>query len=158
MIKAEDLRIGDLVRISEDLRVEELVRISHVCLLEQGTICTVSGIHAETAFKEEKKGVVSLIPINSNDNRSSEVRCNDIEGIPLTCSNLSNNGWGASQIGEHEFLIYNEDEDIYLEWSDIGDRYTFNDFLRSKIFITVRYIHELQHILWALGKDANLKI
>lgn len=145
MIKAEDLRIGDLVRVSCD------------CALAEGTIGTIVEISKETNTKD-RKGFVKLIPINGVSNWGWGVSCDNIEGIPLTCSNLSNNGWGASQIGEHEFLIYDEDDDIYLEWSEIGDRYTFNDFLRSKIFITVRYIHELQHILWALGKDANLKI
>lgn len=145
MIKAEDLRIGDLVRVSCD------------CALAEGTIGTIVEISKETNTKDRKE-FVKLIPINGVSNWGWGVYCDNIEGIPLTCSNLSNNGWGASQIGEHEFLIYNEDEDIYLEWSDIGDRYTFNDFLRSKIFITVRYIHELQHILWALHRNANLKI
>ena len=145
MIKAEDLRIGDLVRVNCD------------CALAEGTIGTIVEISKETNAND-KKGFVKLIPINGVSNWGWGVSCDNIEGISLTCDNLSNNGWGASQIGEHEFLIYDEDEDIYLEWSDIGDRYTFNDFLRSKIFITVRYIHELQHILWALGLNANLKI
>ena len=130
MIKAEDLRIGDLVRVSCN------------CALAEGTIGTIVEISKETNAND-KKGFVKLIPIN---------------GVSNWGWGVSNNDWGASQIGEHEFLIYNEDEDIYLEWSDIGDRYTFNDFLRSKIFKTVRYIHELQHILWAFGRNANFKI
>lgn len=145
MIKAEDLRIGDLVRVSCN------------CALAEGTIGTIVEISKETNAND-KKGFVKLIPINGVSNWGWGVSCDNIEGISLTCNNLSNNNWGASQIGEHEFLIYNEDEDIYLEWSDIGDRYTFNDFLHSKIFKTVRYIHELQHILWAFGRNANFKI
>lgn len=145
MIKAEDLRIGDLVRVSCN------------CALAEGTIGTIVEISKETNAND-KKGFVKLIPINGVSNWGWGVSCDNIEEISLTCNNLSNNDWGASQIGEHEFLIYNEDEDIYLEWSDIGDRYTFNDFLRSKIFKTVRYIHELQHILWAFGRNANFKI
>lgn len=145
MIKAEDLRIGDLVRVSCN------------CALAEGTIGTIVEISKETNAND-KKGFVKLIPINGVSNWGWGVSCDNIEGISLTYNNLSNNDWGASQIGKHEFLIYNEDEDIYLEWSDIGDRYTFNDFLRSKIFKTVRYIHELQHILWAFGRNANFKI
>lgn len=145
MIKAEDLRIGDLVRVSCN------------CALAEGTIGTIVEISKETNAND-KKGFVKLIPINGVSNWGWEVSCDNIEEIPLTCNNLSNNGWGVSQIGKHEFLIYNEDEDIYLEWSDIGDRYIFNDFLRSKIFKTVRYIHELQHILWVFGRNANFKI
>lgn len=127
MIKAEDLRIGDLVRYGE--QVITIHAVYYRCIddfvIGEETVC---------------------------------ISCKDLEPIPLTSEILTNNGWGARQIGLHEFLIYNEDNEMYLEWSDIGDRYTYNDFFRSKNFTTVRYAHELQHILWAFGKDANFKI
>lgn len=127
MIKAEDLRIGDLVRYGE--QVITIHAVYYKCIddfvIGEETVC---------------------------------ISCKKLEPIPLTSEILTNNGWGARQIGLHEFLIYNEDNEMYLEWSDIGDRYTYNDFSRSKNFTTVRYVHELQHILWAFGKDANLKV
>ena len=127
MIKAEDLRIGDLVRYGE--QVITIHAVYYKCIddfvIGEETVC---------------------------------ISCKDLEPIPLTSEILTNNGWGARQIGLHEFLIYNEDNEMYLEWSDIDNRYTYNDFFRSKNFTTVRYVHELQHILWAFGKDANFKI
>lgn len=127
MIKAEDLRIGDLVRYGE--QVITIHAVYYKCIddfvIVEETVC---------------------------------ISCKDLEPIPITSEILTNNGWGARQIGLHEFLIYNEDNEMYLEWSDIGDRYTYNDFFRSKNFTTVRYVHELQHILWAFGKDANFKV
>lgn len=127
MIKAEDLRIGDLVRYGKDV-------ITLTAVHANGSVCFADGkdqMYAEDVL---------------------------LEPIPLTCEILTSNGWGSKQIGLHEFLIYNEDNEMYLEWSDIGDRYTYNDFFRSKNFTTVRYVHELQHILWAFGKDANFKV
>lgn len=127
MIKAENLRIGDLVRYGKDV-------ITLTAVHANGSVCFSDGkdqMYAEDVL---------------------------LEPIPLTSEILTNNGWGARQIGLHEFLIYNEDNEMYLEWSDIGDRYTYNDFFRSKNFTTVRYVHELQHILWAFGEDANLTI
>lgn len=127
MIKAEDLRIGDLVRYGE--QVITIHAVYYKCIddfvIGEETVC---------------------------------ISCKDLEPIPLTCEILTSNGWGSKQIGLHEFLIYNEDNEMYLEWSDIGYRYTYNDFFRSKNFTTVRYVHELQHILWAFGKDANFKV
>lgn len=127
MIKAEDLRIGDLVRYGE--QVITIHAVYYKCIddfvIGEETVC---------------------------------ISCKELEPIPLTSEILTNNGWGARQIGLHEFLIYNEDNEMYLEWSDIGDRYTYNDFFRSKNFTTVRYVHELQHILWALGEEPKLKI
>lgn len=127
MIKAEDLRIGDLVRYGE--QVITIHAVYYKCIddfvIGEETVC---------------------------------ISCKELEPIPLTSEILTNNGWGARQIGLHEFLIYNEDNEMYLEWSDIDNRYTYNDFFRSKNFTTVKYVHELQHILWALGEDANLKV
>ena len=127
MIKAEDLRIGDLVRYGE--QVITIHAVYYKCI-------------DDFVFGEE----------------TVCISCKELEPIPLTSEILTNNGWGARQIGLHEFLIYNEDNEMYLEWSDIGDRYTYNDFFRSKNFTTVRYVHELLHILWAIGKDANFNI
>lgn len=145
MIKAKDLRIGDLVRVCEGN-----------WQIKKDTICKVIGIDWENQ-NENSPGWVTISTQECLSNKM-KISCKDIEGIPLTCDNLNNNGWGANQIGMHEFLVYDEDSDMYLEWSDIDDRYTFNDFFRSKNFLTVRYIHELQHILWALGKSSDINI
>lgn len=142
MIKAEDLRIGDIVKINKN------------CPLKEGTIGYVTEIRTQGIYTKEDR--VNLKPFNID--WEFGVWCCNIDPIPLTSEILTTNGWGAKQIGLHEFLIYSEDSDMYLEWSEIGNRYTYNDFLRSKNFITVKYVHELQHILWALGKDAHLKI
>lgn len=55
MIKAEDLRIGDLVRVSCN------------CALAEGTIGTIVEISKETNAND-KKGFVKLIPINGVSN------------------------------------------------------------------------------------------
>lgn len=54
MIKPEDLRTGDLVRVSRD------------CAFPKGTMCVVSDINPLKVFKD-KKGVVSLSAINDDD-------------------------------------------------------------------------------------------
>lgn len=54
MIKAEDLRIGDLVRVSRD------------CAFPKGTVCIITDIHAEKTFKD-KKGVVDISSVNDTD-------------------------------------------------------------------------------------------
>lgn len=123
----------------EDLRIGDLVRYGK-------DVITLTAVHANG----------SVCFANGKDQMYAEDVL--LEPIPLTYKILTSNGWGAKQIGLHVFLIYNEDNGMYLEWSEIGDRYIYNDFFRSKKSITVRYVHELQHILWALGEDANLTI
>lgn len=54
MIKPEDLRTGDLVRVSRD------------CAFPKGTMCVISDINPLKVFND-KKGVVSLSAINDDD-------------------------------------------------------------------------------------------
>lgn len=68
MIKAEDLRIGDLVIVNEN------------CSLEQGTIGKVSEVRF-TPLSKENKGSIGLKPI-SNDRWPWGVLCRNIDPIP----------------------------------------------------------------------------
>ena len=70
MIKAEDLRIGDLVIVNEN------------CSLEQGTIGKVSEVRSTPLYKENE-GSIGLKPI-SNDRWPYGVLCHNIDPIPLT--------------------------------------------------------------------------
>ena len=144
MIKAEDLRIGDLVRVNCD------------CEFPKGTVCTVSEI-GTIKIVEERKGCVSLIPLNGNDDSCQDVWCSDIEGIPLTPEILEKNGWDSDVVIPALYTLYtNETHQLEVECHSYSEwRYvTFNCAAINR----VKYVHELQHILWALGKDANIKI
>ena len=80
MINPEDLRIGDLVRLSRD------------CIFPKGTMCTVADIRTEIEHKD-KKGVVSLNAINDEDDGPWGTWCCNIEGIPITPEILEKNGF-----------------------------------------------------------------
>ena len=54
MIKPEDLRIGDLIRVNRD------------CAFPKGTMFAVTDIRPEKVFKD-KVGVVNLSAINDDD-------------------------------------------------------------------------------------------
>lgn len=71
MIKPEDLRTGDFVRVSRD------------CAFPKGTMCVVSDINPLKVFND-KKGVVSLSAINDDDDGPWGVWCCNVEGIPVT--------------------------------------------------------------------------
>lgn len=70
MIKAENLRIGDLVRVSAK------------CAFDKGTICTVVAV-SNVFYCKKQRGIVELRPINSYEMPQGVGSC-DIEGIPLT--------------------------------------------------------------------------
>lgn len=71
MIKAEDIRIGDLVRVCRNGWFPE------------GTVCIVTQINSERSYKENK-GVVTLSYVDGTDDGPWGVWCSHIEGIPLS--------------------------------------------------------------------------
>lgn len=149
MIKAEDLRIGDLVRVNCNCN----------CALAEGTIGTIVEISKETNTYNNKE-FVKLIPINSVSNYGWGVLCNNIEGIPLTPEILEKNGWKKRTEGWYFMMI---SKYMYLS-VEFGYENGIRVFLKRTtdgLYVklnTANNVHELQHILWALGKDANLKI
>ena len=147
MIKAEDLRIGDLVRTNRD------------CAFPKGTMCAVTDIRPEKVFKD-KVGVVSLSAINDDDDGPWGAWCNDIEGVPLTPELLEKNGFekeqrqkdGTSEL--YDFYHYDLGINVVYE----VEENKFAAYLDGKKLREIEYAHELQHILWALGLNAELKV
>lgn len=151
MIKAEDLRIGDLVRICND------------CLFPEGTVCRVIQVYPEKTYIK-KEGVVTLSYIDGTDDGPWGVWCNSIEGIPLTPTLLGKNGFN---IKDSEDFSKSYIKDIDKKSKHLGRYFDIEYkngvwlvFLRVKLLpdpVLVReiqYVHELQHIFWAMGIDA----
>lgn len=147
MIKPEDLRIGDLVRVNRD------------CAFPKGTRCIVTDIRPEKALKD-KKGVVSLSAIYDDDDGPWGAWCCYIEGIPLTPELLEKNGFKEEQHqkeGSSEWYdFYHYDLGINIVYEVEENK--FAAYLDGKKLREIQYVHELQHILWALGLNAELKV
>ena len=151
MIKAEDLRIGDLVIVSET-----------GCMIPKGVVCKVVAIDSEKFLEEMNlKGCATLKELEVNHcDISCGVWCKYISPIPLTPEILEKNGWKKKREG---WYIKNIDKYDYL-----SAEFEYEDGIR--VFLkravnglyaklnTANNVQELQHILWVLGEDANLKI
>ena len=77
----------------------------------------------------------------------------DIRPIPLTSEILEKNGWKERKYSER--IAY---ENGWYELFRVGQEGAwafchYDDFLTA-----IKHIHELQHLLWALGMDDDLKI
>lgn len=153
MIKAQDLRIGDLVRVS------------HNCSIPKGTVCVVTEIYPERT-SGDKKGIVRLSYTDDTDDRPWGVWCCNVEGIPLTPEFLSKNGFKEEFVGKYYTIpIKSRTGDSLVRYLAVErKKYTWALFIRyynvidNALLRHIKYVHELQHILWALGEDANLKI
>lgn len=147
MIKPEDLRIGDFVRTNRD------------CAFPKGTRCVVTDIRPEKVSKD-KVGVVGLIATYDDDDGAWGAWCCDIESIPLTSEFLEKNGFKEEQHqkeGTSEWYdFYHYDLGINIVYEVEGNK--FAAYLDGKKLREIKYVHELQHILWALGLNAELKV
>lgn len=134
MIPIKDLRIGDLVKTT-----------TRNPILEKGSICKVVLIDA----------LINSIIVQKSD--VDVCRClvkEEIEGIPLTPEILEKSGW---ELEYYAPIIYDHTgHDIEISFLRTSKRCLV--LLNDISLCEIQYVHELQHILWALGEDANLKI
>lgn len=137
MIHQKDLRLGDLVQITVDL--PEYKRGDTFVVID------ISEVY------------IGLRSPSESDCRPDMYTIRDhIEGIHLTPEILEKNGFEMREgtvvyMKNRLALKPLEDEKGYQV--GLGSLHLF--YVKVKI---VKYVHELQHILWALGQDANLKI
>lgn len=137
MIHQKDLRLGDLVQITVDL--PEYKQGDTFVVID---ICEI---------------YIGLRSPSESDCRPDMYTIRDhIEGIHLTPEILEKNGFEMREgtvvyMKNRLALKPLEDEKGYQV--GLGSLHLF--YVKVKI---VKYVHELQHILWALGEDANLKI
>ena len=145
MIKPEELRIGDYVMVS-----------SYNCMIPKGAVCEVVAIDSERAC-EDKKGIADLLQIVREEWEFSHgAWCEGIEGILLTPNILEKNGFEMRE----DTVVYAKNR---LSLKPLDDEKGYQVGLGSLHFFyvkvkIVKYVHEFQHILWALGEDAKLII
>ena len=88
-----------------------------------------------------------------------------INPVPLSTIILKNNGWDITEVNcedENPELHYETfskcrimaDIRYYHNWSD--DNRKFFVFVDSEEILHFQYVHELQHLLWAMGKDSTM--
>lgn len=110
-----------------------------------------------------EKEIAKVVGVTYNDNfvmaetlsaKRLLVFDNEISGVPLTGDILGKNGWqkGAWAWGK-----------LYLTLSPFVDEVNgFGVFAENGTdcvnILEIKYVHELQHLLWALGWEDDLKI
>lgn len=135
MIEAENLRIGDIVRYEKNIITVQAI-----------------GTNYEEGFIKDKYNV--------------GYNCNELDPIPLTPEILRKNDFKEEVEGTY-FTIpikaragsslarYLAVERKKYAWAIFIKYYNVTGYA---LLCHVKYAHELQHILWVLGKDANLKV
>ena len=138
-MKANELMIGDLVRVSKD-----------VCL-KKGTIVKIHGIDADNVFTEKDlKGSATCMQINDPDRLTGGVWCDYLEPIPLTPEILEKNGFN-----------YDEDRKAYLMgviFQVKPEKYGLFSFVICGCPYSLNSVHQLQHALKLCGIEKEIEL
>lgn len=130
-MKATDLMVGDWVKY------------------------TLTGIPARVAGIIKTSKECNIYAYVGTGNRLQGINERDFEPIPLTEDFLQKNGFCS----KHNDLYYlGSGWYLDIEGSAIGE---FNDAYESPKFIekfTVKYVHELQHLLRIMGEEKEVTV
>ena len=114
-------------------------------------------------------GFLKVIMLNDSSTTYS-ISNNAIRPIPLTPEILEKNGWKKEAMSRgvsDRHLVYTKPDieeygyfPIYIE-KGIGDEfdvYPFTDNHDCKQIAYIKYVHQLQHILFGLGLDSEMEL
>lgn len=95
-----------------------------------------------------------------------EINVNEIEGIPLTKEILEKNGWKLHKHRKRDsyndvsWSSYHKPEETNISLRFYPEEKAFFLFLYTQEIseTPIRYVHQFQHILWALDNNINFKI
>lgn len=149
MIKPEDLRIGNYVRVSNDR-----------CTIPKGTICKVIAIYAGRMLYNDK-GVVTLLPLDRSEEVPHSVLCKDIEGILFSIKFLTKNGFEETghrmDRSGYEWCTYeNTDSCVRVEY--YPKTKDFSTFVGEEELCYITHVHELQNILSVFKENIEITI
>lgn len=153
MIKPEDLRRGNLVRVNHD------------CMFPKGTMCVVTDINPLKVF-DDKKGVVTLYAINDEDDGPWGVWCNYVDGVPVTPEILRNNDFKEEVKGKYftrpikaravsSLARYLVVERKKYAWAIFIKYYNVTGYA---LLCHIKYVHELQLALKILKFNPEIKV
>lgn len=149
MIKPEDLRIGNYVRVSNDR-----------CTIPKGTICKVIAIYAGR-MPYNDKGIITLLPLDRSEEAPYSILCKDIEGIPFSIKFLIKNGFKETKqrrvrLGYEWYTYENKNSCVIVEYH--SKMKEFSAFVEDVELCSITHIHELQNILSVFKENIEITI
>lgn len=97
-------------------------------------------------------GFVKVVMLNDSSTTYS-ISNNAIRPIPLTPEILEKNGWKSIN-GKYALKIKNANY-VVLEFTEDGIYTYINE---NTMLFTIKYIHELQHLLFGIGLNSEMEV
>ena len=111
---------------------------------------TYTIVNFEENFLQHK---ICYALISTNSTKTALVADRDILPIPLTPEILEKNGWKSIN-GKYALKIKNANY-VVLEFTEDGIYTYINE---NTMLFTIKYIHELQHLLFGLGINHKMEV
>lgn len=131
----KELKIGDLVSFNKGYNV-----YGYIIRFENNI----------AYIKSTSKGVENVY----------SVLIDDLQPVSMNTGLLMYNGW---KIVKHvvdednfEWMVY-EKENVGIQLEYYPESRQFSSFTYGTELIEIKYVHELQHLLWAIKEDDNFK-
>lgn len=152
-MRAEDLQIGDLLRVNSD----------GLCI-KKGTIVELRGIDADDKLIEKRLiGSTHCRPLDDNQ-FGGGIWCEYLDPLPLTDEILKKNKMREFEHrnpGQGDNLIkkwWHKDGSYYVSLYSVGDEYTYTVGDSITRVCRIKYIHQLQHALRLCGITKEIQI
>jgi len=97
-------------------------------------------------------GFLNVVMLNDSSTIYS-ISNNAVHPIPLTSKILEKNGWQSIN-GRYALKIKNANY-VVLEFTEDGIYTYINE---NTMLFTIKYIHELQHLLFGLGLNSEMEV
>lgn len=82
----------------------------------------------------------------------------ELSGVPLTKEILEKNGWKhKKEFGEYWFVPRNEDYEL-LALDKVGEEWTIYIEENSSNFENIKFVHQLQHLLFGLRLNSEMEV
>ena len=96
---------------------------------------------------------------DENNDLCDHINYDDLSPIPLTSEILEKNGWKEDdEIWGIDYTFGHLHIEFFSNGKEIEAMVSVTDDRDVCCLRQIKYIHELQHLLWALGMDDDLKI
>ena len=104
-------------------------------------------------------GFVKVVMLNDSSTTYS-ISNNSVRPIPLTPEILEKNGWFEDSFLDNYKSFYKNDRNYpSLHGQQTKDGYIYDvDFGEETIITNIKYVHQLQHLLFGLGLNHEMEV
>lgn len=111
-------------------------------------------------YDDEIHTIIDTLGLNNYElsNVEYQVYRDELSGVPITPKILEKNWWKhKKEFGEYWFIPRNEDYEL-LALDKVGEEWAIYIEENCSNFEYIKFVHQLQHLLFGLGLNSEMEI